>query len=66
MKTDLGLQPTRDVRERISREHGNDPQRLVEYYMKYQRKFAGRLRPPPEQDGAAERADATDRPAVGR
>ena len=58
MKTDPGLQPTRDIREQISRDHGNDPRRLVEYYMEFQRRFAERLRPPPKREGAAEQADA--------
>lgn len=65
MKTDPGLKPTRDIRERISRDHGNDPRRLVEYYMKFQLRFAERLRPPPERERAAEQADAADRPAAG-
>ena len=44
MKPDPGLEPTREVRTSISREHGNDPRRLVEYYMQYQRRFTDRLR----------------------
>jgi hypothetical protein len=44
MKADQGLEPTREVRTRISREHGNDPRRLVAYYMEYQQRFANRLR----------------------
>ncbi len=60
MKPDPGLQPTRNIRLKISREFGNDPRRLVEYYMAYQRKFGARLRPPPGRgrevsDEAAER-----------
>lgn len=66
MRSDPGLQPTREVRKRISRGLGNDPRRLVEYYMEYQRKLADRLRPPPHRVGAAERADVADRPAGGR
>ena len=70
MKTDPGLQPTRAIREKISRELGNDPRRLVEYYMSYQRRFADRLRPAPASDEirneAAEQADAPDRPSAGR
>lgn len=58
MKPDPGLEPTREVRTSISREHGNDPRRLVEYYMQYQRRFAGRLRfahtPDRDPKGAAE------------
>ena len=66
MKTDLGLQPTRDIRERISRDHGNDPRRLVEYYMEFQRRFVARLRSPPKRGEAAEQADAADRPSADR
>jgi hypothetical protein len=44
MKPDPGLQPTREIRTKISREHDNDPRRLVAYYMEYQRRFSGRLR----------------------
>jgi hypothetical protein len=44
MKPDPGIQPTREVRTRISREHGNDLRRLGDYYMEYQRRFADRLR----------------------
>ena len=62
MKHDPGLEATREVRTSISREHANDPRRLVEYYMEYQRRFADRLRwaraPGQEPKGAAERQDA--------
>jgi len=44
MKPDRGLEATREVRTRVSREHGNDPRRLVAYYMEYQQRFAARLR----------------------
>ena len=44
MNGDPGLQATRTIREKISREHGNDARRLVEHYMDYQRRFADRLR----------------------
>ena len=64
MKPDPGLEPTRVVRKRISREHANDPRRLVEYYMEYQRRFADRLRwaPAPDRESkdAAEHADPAD------
>ena len=66
MKTDPGLQPTRDIRERISRDHGNDPRRLVEYYVEFQRPFAARLRPPSKREGDAEHADPAHRPPAGR
>ena len=64
MKSDPALEPTRNVRTTISREHGNDPSRLVEYYMEYQRRFSDRLRwaPGAEQEPgvAAEATAATD------
>ena len=64
MKPDPGLEPTREVRRSISREHGNDPRRLVEYYMEYQRRFGERLRwagaPDREPKGTAEHADPAD------
>ena len=70
MKPDPGLQPTRDVRTKISREHDNDPRRLVEYYMEYQRRFADRLRwahrAERQPRGAAEHDDATDDAAPRR
>lgn len=39
----------REIRARISREHGDDVRRLGEYYMEYQKQFADRLisTPPP-------------------
>lgn len=66
MRTDPGLQPTRDVRERISRDLGNDPRRILEYYMEYQRRFGARLRRPPDGKRAAEQGDADGRPLRGR
>lgn len=58
MKPDPGLEATREVRTRISREHGNDPRRLVAYYMEYQQRFTERLRwvsvPDRERKQAAE------------
>ena len=44
MSTDRGLEATRAIREKISHEHGNNPRRLVEYYLKYQARFADRER----------------------
>lgn len=65
MSADRGLEATRAVREKISREHGNDPHRIVAYYIKYQARFADRLRPAPASDvqprASADRADATGR-----
>jgi len=64
MPTDPGLQSTRDIRVRLSREHGNDPRRLVEHYMDYQTRFADRLRrascPGQGPDEAAENREAPD------
>ncbi len=69
MKPDPGLQPTRDIRQKISRELGNGPRRLVEYYMDYQRRFSDRLRPAPgtdqTRDETAEQAEATHSPSAG-
>jgi len=44
MSPDRGLEATRAIREKLSREQGNDPRRLVEHYLKYQEQFADRLR----------------------
>lgn len=64
MDPDPGLEPTRSIREKISREHGNDPRRLVEHYIEYQKQFADRLRWAPgseaEPDRDAEHAAAAD------
>ena len=64
MKTDPGLESIRKARTRISHEHGNDPRRLVTYYMEYQRRFAGRLRWARDESRkpreAAEQADPAD------
>ena len=44
MKTnDEGIRAVRDVREKISAEFDNDPQRLVEHYMAEQEKWRDRL-----------------------
>jgi len=59
----LGLETTRKVRKEISHEHDNNPRRLVEYYMEYQRRFSDRLRWAQDSDrepkGAAEQEDST-------
>jgi hypothetical protein len=67
MRPERGLEVTRAIREKIAREHGNDPRRLVEYYLGYQKRFAERLRrapgPGPASGEAAEHpgtADARD------
>ncbi len=70
MTPDQGLEDTRSVREKISRGFGNDPRRLVEYYIKYQEQFGTRLRRAPASDQgpneAAEQADAADAPSARR
>jgi hypothetical protein len=64
MSTDRGLEATRAIREKISHEHGNNPRRLVEYYLKYQARFADRLRHGPGSnrglDESAEQGAAAD------
>ena len=62
MKPDPGLEATREVRKRISREHDNDPRRLVEYYIEYQRRFSDRLRWAPGT--AREPAEAAEQGAA--
>ena len=37
------LSRVREARRRISAEFGDDPKRLVEYYMKCQQEYPGRL-----------------------
>ncbi len=59
--TDNGLEAVRRAREEISREHGNDPRRLVEYYMKLQARHKERL-----INGARQQADAAGRATAGR
>ena len=67
MSPERGLEVTRAIREKIAREHGNDPRRLVEYYLGYQERFARRLRRAPDSGPASSeaaehpgRADAND------
>ena len=63
MSTDCGLEATRAIRVKISREHGNDPRRLVEYYMRYQERLVGRLRRAPGADhGSGDPAEPADAP----
>jgi len=70
MSADRGLEATRAIRERISREFDNDPRRLVEYYMRYQERFADRLRRAPRSDQGSgtpgEQADAPDAASTRR
>jgi len=43
MKNDPTVERIRKIRHEISEECNHDPQKLIEYYMKYQKKFEGRL-----------------------
>ena len=61
-KDDEGIRAVRDVRVKISAEFDNDPEKLVEHYMKEQERYRERLlQPVPAQQG-----NAADRPTVGR
>lgn len=46
----------REIRRRIWERHGNDPKRVVEHYIEYQKQFADRLVPPPDTTGLKDRA----------
>ena len=67
-KSDPGIEQVRRARKKISREAGNDPEKLIKHYMEYQKRFAGRLREGPEapedksEVAAAEQCDAPDAP----
>ena len=54
MKPDPGLEPIREVGQAISRNLGNDPARLVAYYIELQKRFADRLQRAPEQSDEEE------------
>ncbi len=61
-KVNDGIRAVREVRVKISAEFDNDPEKLVEHYMKEQERYRERLlQPVPAQQG-----DETDRPAAGR
>lgn len=49
MSTDPAIEMVRAARRRISRDHDNDPARLLEHYLELQKKFAARLIHGPEQ-----------------
>jgi Mg-chelatase subunit ChlI len=59
---DEGIAIVRDVRKRISADFGNDPERLVEHYIKEQEQFRDRI----VRSRAAQPADAADRPSADR
>ncbi len=52
-KEDEGIRAVRDVRKAISAEFGNDPDRLVEHYLKEQERFRDRLLQPVPVPGSA-------------
>ena len=64
MKTDPAIKRTRDARRDISASVGDDPVKIVEYYIEMQKRFAARLRLGPgdarEDGGIAEHQLATD------
>ncbi len=43
MRTDLTIDRIRKIRHEISEECNHDTRKLLEYYMKYQQKYADRL-----------------------
>jgi hypothetical protein len=43
MKTDPTIERIRQIRHHISEECEHDPQKLLEYYLKYQQQYADRL-----------------------
>ena len=56
MKKDEGIRAVREVREKISAEFGNDPEKLVEHYLEQQERYRDRLLQPV----AAQQGDAVD------
>ena len=58
MKTDPAIRRTRDARRAISASAGDDPVKIVEYYIQMQQRFTARLRLGPgnarEDGGMAE------------
>lgn len=54
-KMDEDIRAVRDVREKISSEFGNDPEKLVEHYMEEQVRYRHRLlQPVGDQQGATD------------
>ncbi len=43
MKQDPTIERIRQIRHEISEECGHNPKKLVGYYMKYQKKFLGKV-----------------------
>ena len=56
MKSDPAIERIRDARREISASLGDDPAKLVEYYIEMQKRFGARLRRGPAGggEGAAE------------
>ena len=52
-KNDPALEVVRKARRDISREHGNDPARLIHHYAELQARFKGRLIQGPESNDSA-------------
>ena len=65
MKPDAGIAPVRRAREAISHEVGNDPARLVEYYVALQQRFASQVVQAP-REGAPEPANEDERSGRSR
>ena len=55
MRTDPAIERTRAARRQISTSLGDDPARLVAYYLEMQKRFGARLR-----RGPAERGERTE------
>ena len=66
MKPDLGLEPTRQIREEISKEFDNDPRKLVEHYLNFQKTFEGRLRYAPSFEKKQSDTEPPIQPAQNR
>ena len=62
MMVDEGVRPVRNVREMISHQFDNDPEKLVEYYLEKQQEYRDRLLPP----ASARQGAAVDEDARGR
>jgi len=59
---DEGIRSVREVREKISAEFGNDPDRLVEHYLLQQAQYGDRLlQPVAAQDADGRAADDVSR-----
>ncbi len=44
---DPAIEAVRDARKKISSAHGNDPERLIEHYIQYQKQFGDKLQAAP-------------------